>query len=59
MLTGGAAAACAGSSGGSDGRGRKARKPATLTNANCAIAAVRVERPGTADLMKIGTIYTT
>jgi len=31
----------------------------SANSATCSIEAARVDSPGTADLMKIGTIYTT
>ena len=40
-------------------RGTLARAPTMSSRPTCRIQALRVDRPGTADLMKIGTIYTT
>lgn len=43
----------------SGARGTLASTPTTTTSEICSIQAVPVVNPGTADLMKFGTIYTT
>jgi hypothetical protein len=55
----GAAGKASGTARGGCARGRIARTPAIANSPNCSTQALLVDSPGIADLMKIGTIYTT